>query len=96
MQQWEYRIVSLRDGHYTESLNAYGRDGWELVSVVQDAPAPEPPAKGRKLPVPGALGKIETAAETLGKIGAQSGAEDPGTSSLLWVLRRPLPEEGDG
>lgn len=88
--QWEYRIVSLRDGHYTESLNAYGREGWELVSVVQDAPPPEPPPAGRRLPVPGALGKLETAAETIGKLGGSGESEGPGTSSLIWVLRRPL------
>ena len=95
MQQWEYRIVSLRDGHYTESLNGYGRDGWELVSVVQDAPPPATPPKGRKLPVPGALGKLETAAETIGKFGGSGEAEGPATTSLLWVLRRPLPNGDD-
>jgi hypothetical protein len=92
VEQWEYRVVSLRDGHYTESLNAYGREGWELVTVVRDEPAPAPPAKGRSLPVPGALGKLETAAETIGKLGGPGAADDPGTTSLLWVLRRPLPD----
>jgi hypothetical protein len=92
MQQWEYRVVSLRDGHYTESLNSYGRDGWELVSVVQDEPAAPAPEKGRKLPMPGAIGKIETAAETIGKIGAAAPAE-AGMTSLLWVLRRPLEDD---
>lgn len=93
MEQWEYRVVSFRDGHYTESLNAYGRDGWELVSVVRDEPAPPAPERGRRLPVPGALGKLETAAETLGKLGDSGEADQPGTTSLVWVLRRPLPDD---
>jgi hypothetical protein len=90
MQQWEYRVVSLRDGHYTESLNSYGRDGWELVSVVQDEPAAPAPERGRKLPMPGAIGKLETAAETIGKIGGAGESVDAGTTSLIWVFRRPL------
>lgn len=95
MQQWEYRVVSFRDGHYTESLNAYGRDGWELVSVVRDEPAAPAAEKGRKLPVPmpGAIGKLETAAETIGKIGGAGEATDAGTTSLVWVLRRALDED---
>jgi hypothetical protein len=90
MQQWEYRVVSLRDGHYTESLNSYGRDGWELVSVVQDEPAAPAPERGRKLPMPGAIGKLETAAETIGKIGGAGESVDAGTTSLISVIRRPL------
>jgi hypothetical protein len=93
MQQWEYRVVSLRDGHYTESLNAYGRDGWELVGVVQDEPSAPAAEKGRKLPMPGAIGKLETAAETIGKLGGADEGAGAGTTSLLWVLRRPLDDD---
>ncbi len=94
MQQWEYRVVSLRSGHYTELLNEYGRDGWELVSVASDArgvPAPDP---GRGLPMPRALGRLEDAAAKLNKLGARDSTETPAATSstgLLWVLRRPLP-----
>ena len=43
--------------------------------------------------MPGAIGKIETAAETLGKIGGAGEPADAGTTSLLWVLRRPLEDD---
>jgi hypothetical protein len=95
VQQWEYRVVSLRVGHYTEMLNAYGRDGWELVSVASDsveAPAPQP---GRSLPVPRAVGRLEDAAAKLNKLGTPASPEAATgpVSGLLWVLRRPLGED---
>jgi len=40
MQRWEYRVVSLGDRQYTAALNEYGRDGWELISVVSEAITP--------------------------------------------------------
>lgn len=86
---WEYRAVRWPVGQYTSFLNAYALDGWELVQVVRDEVAS--PAPGRPIPVPGALGRIGAAADTLGKLGdsgdAQSAAEP---SALLWILRRPL------
>ncbi len=97
MQRWEYKVVSLRNGHYTEALNEYGRDGWELVdvaSVVQDAPSRE---KSRSLPVPRAFGKLEDAAAAWNKLEARDepAAPEPGstTTTLLWVLRRPLDDD---
>ena len=97
MQRWEYKVVSFRDGHYTESLNAYGRDGWELVGVASDPVADDPapaPARSGGLPMPRALGRLEDAAATLNKLGAGSSAPaappEAGPTSLLWVLRRPL------
>ena len=97
MQRWEYKVVSLRDGRYTETLNEYGRDGWELVSVasdVRDVPAPE---RGSTIPVPRAFGRLEDAAAKLNKFGGGDSTEaQAGTNPtiLLWVLRRPLGEEG--
>lgn len=89
MQRWEYRIVSLRDGTYTSTLNELGREGWELVSVVRDDP-PAPPAEKRSgLPIPGALGKLENAAEAIGRLGGDDASEQ-GHSPLIWALRRPL------
>ena len=43
MQQWEYRVVTLRAGQYTDALNEYGRDGWELVTVASDVRGVPPP-----------------------------------------------------
>jgi hypothetical protein len=95
MQRWEYKVVSLREGHYTEKLNEYGRDGWELVSVASDVPEVPAPQRGRTMPVPRALGRLEDAAAKLNKIGAPDSTEasTDATSTLLWVLRRPLSED---
>jgi hypothetical protein len=86
--------VVLRGQQYTAALNEYGRDGWELVSVVSEAlavPTPEP-AKG--LPLPRGLGRLEEAADKLTKLGAGDAepTADP-ASRLLWVFRRPSSEE---
>jgi hypothetical protein len=96
MQRWEYRVVSLREGHYTEMLNEYGRDGWELVSVASDVHEVPAPQRGGTIPVPRAFGRLEDAAAKLNKLGAADSPEAPagGTSiTLLWVLRRPLSED---
>jgi hypothetical protein len=96
MQRWEYKVVALRDGHYTESLNEYGRDGWDLVSVATDAhkPAPPSPGKARSVPVPRALGRLEDAASKLSNLGTGDSDDAPApVSSLVWVLRRPLDED---
>lgn len=98
MQRWEYRVVALREGHYTETLNEYGRDGWELVSVASDvheAPAAAP-QRGGGIPVPRAFGRLEDAAAKLNKLGAADSTDAPAdaaSSTLLWVLRRPLSED---
>jgi hypothetical protein len=98
MQRWEYKVVSLREGHYTDALNEYGQDGWELVSVApvaREAPAP-PPERSGTLPMPRAFGRLEDAAARLNKLGAGGSTEaQEGTPSttLLWVLRRPVDEE---
>jgi hypothetical protein len=89
MQRFEYKVISLRDGGYTSTLNEYGRAGWELVSVVDDpsAGAPEKPRRGG-IPMPRAIEAIEGAAERIG------GTTEPDrTSTLLWVLRRPLADD---
>lgn len=93
MPRWEYRVVSLRPGRYTASLNEYGREGWELVGVAPDEPDARPSApRGSPLPKPKALGRLEDAAAKLNQLGA-SEDEPVATSSLLWILRRPLGEE---
>ena len=96
MQRWEYKVVSLRAGRYTETLNEYGQDGWELISVTSagnDVP-PAAPAKARSIPVPRALGRIEDAAAKLNKLGAAESPEaDAPMTSLMWVLRRPLVDD---
>lgn len=93
MQRWEYKVVSLRAGTYTASLNAYGLEGWELISVTeggQEAPPAEP--AGRSIPMPRTIGRLEDAAARINKLGAKD-APAEATTNLLWVLRRPLPEE---
>ena len=89
MQRWEYRVVSLRDGAYTTSLNEYGREGWELISVVADVPAVAE-SRGGGVPMPGALGRIGDAAAKLNQLGESAAVE---TTGLIWVLRRPLDED---
>lgn len=86
---WEYRAVRWPAGRYTQYLNDYAAEGWELVQVVSDdVPAP---ASGRSIPVPGALGRIGAAADTINKLGASGDDAPTEPSSLLWILRRPLP-----
>jgi len=99
MLRWEYRVVSLQEGRYTEKLNEYGRDGWELVGVAPDVrgvPAPEP-GTGSSLPVPRAFGRLEDAAAKLNKLGGGDSTDPPPApttwTTLLWVLRRPLDED---
>jgi hypothetical protein len=95
MQRWEYRVVSLRDGTYTATLNEYGLEGWELVSVTSHVPDVSPASEGGGIPMPRALGRLEDAAAKLNKFGTADSADAGGstTSALLWVLRRPLSED---
>ena len=95
MQRWEYRVVSVPDGRYTAVLNEYGADGWELVTVAHDVRA-APERRESGLPVPPGLGKLGKAASKIGELeGRAAGAPEPGTltTTLLWVLRRPLDED---
>ncbi len=91
MDRWEYKVVSLKDGQYTEALNAYGRDGWELVDVASDVHVVTGRAPGWKVPMPRAFGKLEDVAKW-----AEPEPNDPApevgtiTTTLIWVLRRPL------
>lgn len=100
MQRWEYKVLSLADGMYTDTLNAYGRAGWELVAVapdVHEVHAAREEEGSLPLPVPRALGRIEEAGRRLTKQ-AGGDADEPQSgvlTTLLWVLRRPLPDEDD-
>jgi len=96
MQRWEYRVVSLRDQHYTAALNEFGREGWELVGVTSEAVAATSPERAGAFPLPRALGQLEEAAGKLTKLGASDPADEPPTgaaSRLLWVFRRPLSDD---
>lgn len=96
MQQWEYRVVSLNDGKYTSSLNDYGRDGWELVTVVPDVHAVPERSDGGGLPMPGLGGKFGAAASKLKDLeGSSEPAPGTITTTLLWVLRRPVDDDFD-
>ncbi len=95
MLRWEYRVVSLQDGTYTSSLNEYGQEGWELVTVttqLSEVPARE---EGRGFPMPKAIGRLEDAAGRITKAAGGADEPQPGTTltTLLWVLRRPLPDD---
>jgi len=93
VQRFEYKVVSFADGSYTASLNEYGRDGWELVSVASDVRV-VPPREERKLPMPRALEQLEGVVSKVGGQAADAGPP-PGavTTTLLWVLRRPLADD---
>ena len=96
MQRWEYKVVSLRDQHYTAALNEFGREGWELVSVISESVATTSPERSGAFPLPRALGRLEGAADKLTKLGASEPAAEPptgATSRLLWVFRRPLSDD---
>ena len=96
MQRWEYRVVSLRDQQYTAALNEFGREGWELVSVISEAVAAMSPERSGAFPLPRALGRLEEAADKLTKLGASEPADElptSATSRLLWVFRRPLSDD---
>ena len=103
MQRWEYKVVSFQKGRYTEALNEYGREGWELVDVASDVRGvvpPEPTSAGSKgLPMPRSFGRLEDAAAMVNKLGgsaAEAGAPEPEpttSTTLLWVLRRPLDDD---
>jgi hypothetical protein len=97
MQRWEYRVVSLQDGTYTASLNEYGLEGWELVTVASQRSEVPARDESRGFPLPGAIGRLEDAAGKLSKVAGGATDPEPGTTlnTLLWVLRRPLPEYGE-
>ncbi len=96
MLRWEYRVVSLRDQQYTSALNEFGREGWELVSVISEAVAASSPERSGAFPLPRAFGRLEVAADKLTKLGASDAADEAptgATSRLLWVFRRPLSDD---
>jgi hypothetical protein len=96
MQRWEYKVVALGDRQYTATLNAFGLDGWELVSVISEAVEATSPERSSAIPLPRVLGRLEEAADRLNKLGAaDSAAEAPAgtTARLLWVFRRPLSDD---
>ncbi|HEV8099567.1 MAG TPA: hypothetical protein VGP56_10475 [Gaiellaceae bacterium] len=90
--RWEYRVVSVADGRYTDLLNRYAAEGWELQTVAHDVRAKAPEQTGNRLPVPPGLGKLGQAASKLSELekGEASAPEPPLTTKLLWVLRRPV------
>lgn len=96
MQRWEYRVVSFDSG-YTDGLNGYARDGWELHSVVPNVHelAAPPAEKKRSLPIPGALGMAADAASTLTSLGEEAKPAPVSgiVTTFLWVLRRPVDDE---
>jgi uncharacterized protein DUF4177 len=97
MQLWEYKVVSLRDRQYTAALNEFGREGWELVTVISEEIEPASPERsGGLIPKPRMLGRLEEAAGKLNKIGATDADAEAladATSRLLWVFRRSLSDD---
>jgi hypothetical protein len=94
MQHWEYKVVSLRDRQYTAALNEFGRDGWELISVISEpVEVATTPDRGPAIPLPRVLGRLDEARDKLSKLGTADPDPEAGTgatSRLLWVFRRPL------
>jgi hypothetical protein len=96
MQRWEYKVVSLKNRQYTSALNEFGREGWELVTVIaEDVPQTASPGRRGGIPMPRVLGRIEEAADKLNKLGAADPAADEADAAvrLLWVFRRPSGED---
>ena len=90
--------MSLPPGQYTATLNEYGADGWDLVTVAHDVrTVPERRDTGSGLPMPPGLGKLGQAAEAMSRFGETESSDlpEPGTvtTTLLWVLRRPLADD---
>jgi len=85
--------VSLNAGQYTTALNDYGLDGWELISVVPDVHV-VPEKREGGLPMPPLGGKLGAAASKLRDL---EGSDEPVsgtiTTTILWVLRRPLDDD---
>ena len=98
MTRWEYRVVSISDGRYTDLLNEYAADGWELQTVAHDVRAASPEVSGSetRLPMPPGLGKLGKAASKIGELEKRdASAPEPAlTTKLLWVLRRPVQDGG--
>jgi Domain of unknown function (DUF4177) len=91
MDRWEYKVVSLKDGRYTEALNEYGRDGWELVDVASDVHVVTGRQPGWKVPMPRAFGKLEDVAKWAEPEPSEPAPEVGSiATTLIWVLRRPL------
>ena len=94
MQRFEFRIISLPPGRYTATLNEYGAEGWDLVTVAHDVRTVPTRKESSGLPMPPGLGKLGQAAEAVSKFGESESADEPEpgtvTTTLLWVLRRPL------
>ena len=98
MQRWEYRVVSLQKGRYTEALNEYGSEGWELISVASDvrgvAP-PEPSSGGSSgIPMPRSFGRLEDAAAMVNKLGggaAEAAAPEPELTTSTTLALGPPP-----
>jgi hypothetical protein len=86
----------MPDGRYTSMLNEYGAEGWELVTVAHDvASVPQQQREGG-LPMPPRLGKLGQAASKRSELEGRDASEpEPGSVSttLLWVLRRPLDDD---
>ena len=97
MERWEYKVVSFPNGRYTETLNEYGREGWELVTVASDVRGVPPVEPESGMPMPRAFGRLEDAAAMVNKLGGTGAAAEtpePTTfTTLLWVLRRPLSDD---
>ena len=90
--------MSLPPGQYTATLNEYGAEGWDLVTVAHDVrTVSERREGGSGLPMPPGLGKLGQAAEAMSRFGETESSDlpEPGTvtTTLLWVLRRPLADD---
>jgi hypothetical protein len=72
-------------------LNEYGRDGWELVSVASDDH--EVGCQAEKRSDASSLRTAGGCRGQVNKLGAAITEAAGATSSLLWVLRRPLGED---
>lgn len=100
--KWEYRVQRIdansctQENAVAETLNRFGRDGWELVSFGKGFPAIPKDAEGSLLIRPAATGPgaavtPQTADSFKGTIEMKMTLTPPGACMLIFKRLQPVP-----